>query len=202
MHGDSRRRIILASGSPRRRALAEAEPGWNVRVIVPPDEVERAAAVRNPQEPLEGYVVRIARTKGESVRDRLELPPGDSLIACDTLSEVDGEPLGKPADRADARRMLSKLSGRRHRVVSGVWLWCGGRALEGHAESILRMDPLDEAFLDWYLDSGLWRGKAGACGFQDERLPLRLVSGSGSNVVGFPLELIRTLLARATAPGE
>lgn len=202
MHEDSRRRIILASGSPRRRALAEAEPGWDVRVFAPPDEVERAAASRGPHETLEDYVVRIARTKGEAVRDRLGPRPDHSLIACDTLSEVDGEPLGKPADRDDARRMLARLSGRRHRVVSGVWIWCGGRTLEGHAESILRMDPLDDAFLDWYLDSGLWRGKAGACGFQDERLPLHLVSGSGSNVVGFPLEMIRTLLARVTAVAE
>ena len=48
--------------------------------------------------------------------------------------------------------------------------------------------------LEWYLESGMWQGKAGACGFQDERLPLRLVKGSGSNVVGLPLERIRTML--------
>jgi septum formation protein len=58
------------------------------------------------------------------------------------------------------------------------------------------MDPLSEEFLEWYLDSGMWQGKAGACGFQDERLPLRLVSGTPSNVVGLPLELVRDMLAR------
>ncbi|MFM6697050.1 MAG: Maf family protein, partial [Dolichospermum sp.] len=61
-------------------------------------------------------------------------------------------------------------------------------------ESVLAMDRLEPDLLEWYLDSGLWRGKAGACGFQDERLPLRLVSGSGSNVVGLPLERIEGLL--------
>lgn len=172
-------------------------------MVVPPDEVERAAAGRLPHESLEAHVVRLARTKGVAVRDRLGPSlPGISLIACDTLSEVDGEPLGKPADRDDARRMLAALSGRSHRVVSGVWLWSGGASLEGHAESILRMDPLDDAFLDWYLDTGLWQGKAGACGFQDVRLPLHLVSGSGSNVVGFPLELIRGLLNRCETARE
>ena len=58
------------------------------------------------------------------------------------------------------------------------------------------MGELSDEFLDWYLDSGMWAGKAGACGFQDERLPLRLVAGSPSNVVGLPLELVREMLAR------
>jgi len=97
-----------------------------------------------------------------------------------------------------AREMLLRLSGQSHRVVSGVCLWerPGGEPLFGDAESILVMDPLSEEFLDWYLDSGMWQGKAGACGFQDERLPLRLVSGTPSNVVGLPLELVRDMLAR------
>jgi len=120
-----------------------------------------------------------------------------TLLACDTLSEVDGRPLGKPADRSDAERMLRSLSGRVHRVVTGVCLWQRPELdpIEADAESILEMGPLDDDFLAWYLDSGMWAGKAGACGFQDERLPLRLVEGSPSNVVGLPLELIRELLA-------
>ncbi len=168
----------------------------------PPEEVEREAAARACGEPLADFVVRIARAKGSAVVAGLRgTSPPAAVLACDTLSEVDGEPLGKPTDRDDARRMLRTLSGRRHRVVSGVCLWPSfdRPPLESHAESILRMDPLDDGFLEWYLDSGLWQGKAGACGFQDERLPLRLVAGSPSNVVGFPLELIRELLARADA---
>ena len=57
------------------------------------------------------------------------------------------------------------------------------------------MGQITPEFLDWYLASGLWRGKAGACGFQDERLPLALVQGSPSNVVGLPLETLRQMLA-------
>jgi septum formation protein len=128
----------------------------------------------------------------------------DLILACDTLSEVDGHALGKPRDRADAHRMLAALSGRTHRVLTGVWLrpcFKGGSqggprtALEVVEESLLEMGPLSDEFLGWYLDSGLWRGKAGACGFQDERLPLRVVSGSESNVVGLPLERVRSLIA-------
>ena len=163
-------------------------------VAAPPERVEADAPPRGTVEPLAAYVRRLAFAKGEAVAATV----ADGLIlACDTVAEIDGRILGKPADRADARRMLEALSDREHRVVSGVCLWQrpGGAPMLADAESILIMDRLTADFLDWYLDSGLWQGKAGACGFQDERLPLRLVSGSPSNVVGLPLELIREMLA-------
>jgi septum formation protein len=196
-----RRQIVLASGSPRRRDLALAE-GWDVLVVPPPEAVEAEAAPQAADETLEAYVLRLARAKGQAVAAMgIEGP----ILACDTLSEVDGAALGKPIDRSDARRMLTQLSGRVHRVLTGVWLGClpaGGLTsgglltpLEAVEESLLEMGPLEGALLDWYLDSGMWQGKAGACGFQDERLPLRLVTGSSSNVVGLPLERVRTMLA-------
>lgn len=192
---------MLASGSPRRRALALAE-GWDVLVVPPPEAIEAEAAPQAADETLEAYVLRLARAKGQAVAAMgIEGP----ILACDTLSEVDGAALGKPIDRSDARRMLTQLSGRVHRVLTGVWLGClpaGGLTsgglltpLEAVEESLLEMGPLEGALLDWYLDSGMWQGKAGACGFQDERLPLRLVTGSSSNVVGLPLERVRTMLA-------
>ena len=192
MTAASPRRIVLASRSPRRLELACAE-GWDVRVVAPAEEVE-AALRRREDEPLAAFVRRAARAKAGAVA---AAGIGGLILACDTLAELDGEPLGKPVDRADARRMLEALSAREHRVVSGVCLWRhpDGEPVLADAESILVMDHLTDEFLDWYLDSGLWRGKAGACGFQDERLPLRLVSGSPSNVVGLPLELVREMLA-------
>ena len=197
----SRRQIVLASGSPRRRELAAAE-GWDVLVVPPPEAIEAMASPRAIDESLESYVLRLARAKGQAVAD---LGIGATVLACDTLSEVDGVALGKPADRDDARRMLMQLSGRTHRVLTGVWMYCprislqSGSAfcgtLEAVEESLLVMVPLEGQLLEWYLDSGMWQGKAGACGFQDERLPLHLVSGSGSNVVGLPLERVRAMLA-------
>lgn len=187
---------MLASGSPRRAELARSE-GWDFVVIPPPEAAEAGAAPRGPAEPLEHFVTRLARAKAEAV---LGLASSGIVLACDTLSEVEGLPLGKPAGREDARRMLRALSGRRHRVVSGVCLWpiAGAAAqlapLTGHAESQLFMPPLSEAFIAGYLDTGLWEGKAAACGFQDGHVPLELVSGSPSNVVGLPLELVRELL--------
>jgi septum formation protein len=185
--------IILASRSPRRREIARAE-GWAVRTIAPPEAAEADAAPRGPDESLRAYVRRLALAKAEAVA---ALVPTGRILACDTLSEVDGLLLGKPRDRSDARRMLEALSGRVHRVVTGVCLWPrpNGQPRLADAESLLEMDPLEPPFLDWYLDSGLWQGKAGACGFQDERLPLRLVAGSPTNVVGLPVELVREMLA-------
>ena len=170
-----------------------------MRVIVPPEEAESEAAPRGPDESLAQYVCRLAMAKARAVATGgLESPLEGTILACDTVAEVNGQILGKPADRADARRMLLDLSGCRHRVVSGVCLWRqpDGEPLQGDAESLLEMGELSDEFLDWYLDSGMWAGKAGACGFQDERLPLRLVAGSQSNVVGLPLELVREMLAR------
>jgi septum formation protein len=185
--------IVLASRSPRRRQLAESA-GWKVVVSPPPDDAERSAPPRDPRETLEEYVLRLARAKAAAVATAGR---AGTILACDTLSEVDGRPLGQAADAAEARRMLEALSGRRHRVVTGVCLWHFPELapIEATDESELEMKPLDDSFLDWYLDSGLWQGKAGACGFQDERLPLRLLRGSASNVVGLPLELVGRMLA-------
>lgn len=164
-----------------------------MEVVAPPEEAEAEAAPRRHDESLAAYVRRLAMTKARAVAST---GITGTILACDTLSEIDGLPLGKPIDRQDARRMLTSLAGRRHRVVTGVCLWQRPdlEPLEADAESWLDMGPLPPELLDWYLDSRLWEGKAGACGFQDARLPLELVSGSGSNVVGLPLELVREML--------
>jgi septum formation protein len=193
----SRHRIVLASGSPRRRDLAAAA-GWDVTVMPPPEAAEARAATRAAGETLEDYVVRLARVKG---RATVDCGATGLVLACDTVSEVDGVALGKAHDRDDARRMLELLSGKKHRVLSGVWL-CRtetDRVLEAVEESLLFMQPLEPSFVNWYLDSGMWQGKAGGCGFQDERLPLELVAGSESNVVGLPLERIAIMLAALEA---
>jgi len=195
MDSGSRPSIVLASRSPRRLELARAE-GWLVAVAAPDEAVEAGQPPRGPAEPLEAFVQRLALAKAEAVAATgIE----GTIVACDTLSEVAGAVLGKPADAADARRMLEALSGRHHRVLTGACVWNHphGRPRLAVAESLLEMAPLSEDFLTWYLASGLWEGKAGACGFQDERLPLRLVAGSPSNVVGLPLELLRELLTEA-----
>lgn len=197
----NRRMIVLASRSPRRLDLARKR-GWIVDVVPPDEAVERDAPAREPRESVAAYAERLARAKALAVESRCG--PG-TIVACDTLGEIDGEALGKPVDRDHARAILTRLAGRLHRVVSGVCVWPRPHAgpVSGHAESVLEMGPLPDDLLEWYLDSGLWRGKAGACGFQDVRLPLRLVSGSASNVVGLPVELLEEMfgaIERGLAP--
>ena len=85
------------------------------------------------------------------------------VLGCDTVAECEGRILGKPADREDARQMLRTLSGRLHRVLTGLCLWKvpQGRPLVRVATSTLRMDPLSQRQLEEYLAGGQWQGKAG-----------------------------------------
>ncbi len=136
------------------------------------------------------------------------------VLAADTVAECDGFILGKPHDEAMARAMLTQLSGREHRVLTGVCLWPLGLPLpsgEGRGEgqshirvaiTKLRMDQLTDEQLDEYLASGQWEGKAGAFGYQDRLGWVHIVEGSESNVVGLPLELLAEMLAELGAGNE
>ncbi len=93
--------------------------------------------------------------------------------------------------------MLTQLSGREHRVLTGLCLWKLGKKEPRIRVDVtrLRMDQLTEAQLDEYLASGQWEGKAGAFGYQDRLGWVHIVEGSTSNVVGLPMELLAQMLA-------
>lgn len=144
---------------------------------------------------------RLARQKAADVAGNAAaagIDPGALIVACDTLVECVGQVPGKPRDRAHARTMLELLSGREHHVYSGLCIWPqdGRQPRVEVARTTLRMDPLDEAQISEYLDSGQWEGKAGAFGYQDRVGWLHIVDGSESNVIGLPLELLAALLAQ------
>lgn len=189
--------LILASQSPRRKELL-AEAGYRVRVIPPscPDEPPIL-----PGESPGEYVARLALGKA---RDAARQIHRGLLLACDTVAELDGQILGKPADRDDARRILRTLRGREHRVLTALCLWeyPEGQPRVEVAETRLRMEPLSDAQIEEYLASGLWEGKAGAFGYQDRLGWLRIVEGSESNVVGLPLELLAAMLATMRRPND
>lgn len=184
-----RRRLILASRSPRRRELL-AQAGYPFEICPPMD---RAESGPRPGEAPAQLVARLARQKAADVARRVER---GLILACDTIAECDGRILGKPADRADARQMLETLRGREHRVLSGVCLWQqpAGRAVVRVAVTTLRMDALTDAQIDDYLTAGTWQGKAGAFGYQDRLGWVHVLEGSKSNVVGLPLELLEQML--------
>lgn len=184
--------IILASGSPRRRELL-AEAGYAFRVVTPRAEAE--CGVCSGESPPE-LVARLAYQKAADVRGRIDR---GLIVACDTVAECAGHVLGKPRDEEHAREFLELLSGREHRVYSGLCLWT---APEGEPRvevdrTVLRMRSLSPAEIDEYLASGLWEGKAGAFGYQDRLGWLEIIAGSESNVVGLPMELLARMLAES-----
>jgi septum formation protein len=151
-----------------------------------------------------GLVTELAFRKASAVRQQV-LADGKSasldsrtlILAADTVADLDGFVLGKPRDEAHARAMLSQLSGREHRVLTGVCLWplLGESPLIRLAVTKLCMDSLSDEQLDEYLDSGQWEGKAGSFGYQDRLGWVHIVEGSASNVVGLPMELLTEMLA-------
>lgn len=194
-------RLILASSSPRRRSLLE-EAGYEFLVVPPsdgaePDGIDGAT----PSE----LVAELARLKGEDVArqvaDQRSVATAPAVIlAADTVADCEGDVLGKPRDEGHARQMLSQLSGREHSVLTGVWLAAVGDPAPDGAptcevvETRLAMAPLAEEWLEPYLASGKWRGKAGSFGYQDGLSFVRVLAGSESNVVGLPMERVGALL--------
>ncbi len=189
MAGELVDELILASRSPRRRELL-AEAGYRFEVLLPSAAAEGGACSGEGPAAL---VARLAYQKAADVAGRLER---GLVLGCDTVAECQGRTLGKPADRADARRMLEALRGQVHRVWSGLCLWPlpGGKPRVQTAVTTLRMDPLTDAQIEEYLAGGQWEGKAGAFGYQDGTGWVHVVEGSPSNVVGLPLELLAEML--------
>lgn len=186
--------LILASSSPRRQQLL-AEAGYPFVVVPPHDSAECGICSREtPPE----MVARLAYQKGADVALRTE---SGMVVACDTVAECCGQILGKPKNVDHAREMLQLLSGREHRVYSGLCVWPRPGS-EHHVQvevTRLVMDPLTPSQLEDYLQTEAWEGKAGAFGYQDGLDWVHVVAGSESNVVGLPMELLAKMLAHISS---
>ena len=187
-------KLILASRSPRRRDLLR-EAGYEFEIQPADDSVE--SGLYSGESPGK-LVTRLARLKAQDVACRVDQ---GLILGCDTVAECEGQILGKPTDARHAGQMLQLLSGRRHRVYSGVCLWSrpDDRAIVRVCETTLMMDSLTSSQLDEYLASGGWEGKAGAFGYQDRLGWVQIVEGSESNVVGLPMELFAEMLQEMTS---
>jgi septum formation protein len=187
----STKRLILASGSPQRRALL-AEAGY-VFDVVRPDEAAECGVCSGETPP--EMVARLALQKARDVRSKVT---GAIVLACDTVAQCNGVILGKPRDEAHAREMLTRLGGQRHHVYSGLCLWPTDRdaPLVDVATTSLVMREISDAELDEYLASDLWIGKAGAFGLQDRLGWITIDAGSESNVIGLPMELLAEMLRK------
>ncbi len=179
--------LILASQSPRRRALLD-RMGLSFAVRVS-DADETPPEGASP----EGAALAIARRKAETV----EHTPDDVVIGADTtVLTPEGMVFGKPRDRGEAIRMLEGLSGRTHTVITGVAVLRGGRALERAVCTRVRFRTLTDAEIAAYLATGEPYDKAGAYGIQGHAAWfVESVDGDFYNVVGLPLAPLGEMLA-------
>lgn len=187
-------RLVLASASPRRSELL-ASVGLDFDVV--PADIDESVA---PGEAPAGYVARLSREKAAAVAGRVGI---DALVvAADTTVDIGGQILEKPADSADARRMLRLLSGTTHLVHTGVTVASTtGPAETNVVETAVRFVEITDALVDWYVATGEPFGKAGAYAIQGAGAALvERVDGSVTNVIGLPLaetlHLIRSAVTR------
>jgi len=187
-----RAKIYLASRSPRRRELLK-QIGVSFEVLVLREKPGRGPDVDESQlegEMPEAYVRRVSRAKVDVGWDRIlqrRLRPFP-VLAADTVVCIGAEILGKPADRADAVRMLRLLSGREHRVLTAVALRFDQRADIALSESRVRFCALAEAEIEAYVASGEPTDKAGAYAIQGRAAAfITELNGSYSGVMGLPL---------------
>lgn len=173
--------LVLASASPRRIELL-------ARLGIVPDRVLPADIDETPlkDEVPRALAIRLARAKAEA---SAALAPDALVLAADTVVGLGRRIIGKPADRAEAKRFIEALSGRRHRVMTGVCLRRpDGKRTERLVTSILAFQRLTPGQVEAHLDSGEWQGVAG--GYQIQKRAeswVQFLSGSHSNVVGLPL---------------
>ena len=173
--------LVLASASPRRLELLR-QIGLQPDCIDPADIDETPGAGELPM----SHAVRLAEEKARAVMPR---HPGAYILAADTVVACGRRILPKPVDAETARRCLELLSGRRHRVHSGIALaGPDSRVTLRRVESRVAFKRLSEAEIAAYLRCGEWRGKAGGYAIQGRAAALvRWICGSYSNVIGLPL---------------
>ena len=180
--------LILASASPRRRELlASLDLDFTVR----PSTVDETP---NPGERPRDLVRRLAREKAEAGARN-----GEWVLAADTIVVTEGEVLGKPADRTEARRMLKRLQGRWHLVLTGVALRPpDGDTLHAVESTRVLFAELTAEQIEWYAETGEPDDKAGAYAVQGlGALFVSEIDGNYSNVVGLPLPTVRQLFEGA-----
>jgi septum formation protein len=187
--------LILASSSPRRAELLRSA-GYRFRVMAPdlPEPLHRLgySEPRHKAEALSFF-------KASEVACRLQ---AGLVLGADTIVAAGNHVFGKPVDRQDARRILDQLTRSPHEVITGVTLidaGTGHRRIR-HDRTGVYMRPMTDEQMQAYLDSGQWRGKAGAYGVQDAADAfVERIDGSFSNVVGLPMELLARMLAEFAA---
>lgn len=179
-------RVVLASSSPRRRELLSLV---GIKHVVKPADIDERYL---PDESPRPHAERLAREKAVKLQESAAV-----VIGADTIVVVDGEVLGKPKDETDAARMLRRLSGRTHTVITAVAVASEGRLESGVEEVEVTFHPLTDAEIASYIATREPMDKAGAYGIQGFGATIvARVYGDYFAVMGMPLQLLVRLLAR------
>lgn len=184
-------RLILASGSPARRELLQRAA---IPFTVQPAHIDEPTGegFADPRH----YVHTVAWLKAAAVARQID---EGLVLAADTVGWLDGQVIGKPADEADARRILTTLGGHEHELWTGVVLWRRPDDLQicWQELSCVFFKKLSSDELDSYLATRQWQGCSGAYAIQEKDDPyVQLKSGSMSNVIGLPMESLMGTLAQ------
>lgn len=183
-------RLILGSGSPRRRELL-------AQIGVVPDEIRPADIDETPHknELPRPYAARLAVEKAQAIES------DDLILSADTVVAVGRRILGKPEDAGQAAQFLMLLSGRRHRVITGVALRLGDKVWSRQVETVVKFKRLSDMEISAYLRSNEWQGKAGGYAIQGiGGAFIPAINGSYTNVVGLPLTEVTNMLIGAGYP--
>lgn len=187
-------RLILASGSPRRRELL-ARAGYDFEVVT-------SHAAESSSEQLDPHELAMDNARAKALAVARELAGKDGarpalVIGADTIVVLDGHVFGKPADEGRARATLRTLSGRTHQVITGVCLAHDGNCEEFAETTGVAFKELDEATIDAYVATGEPMDKAGAYGIQGEGGKLvDHIAGDYDNVVGLPVARLASELSK------
>ena len=182
--------LILASGSPRRRELLERMGLREFRIVVPQTDETLDPALSPAQQ-----VQRLSREKAAAVAE--QVGPDSLILAADTVVALNGVILGKPADEAEAVRMLSALSGVRHQVYTGLTVRQGGQQVTEYEQTAVTFRALSREDIEHYIAAGESLDKAGAYGIQGcGALLVQGIEGDYYNVMGLPVAHLADILRR------
>lgn len=183
--------VVLASKSPRRKELMkQITSSFSIET----KEVDESISYSLPT-PLEA-TLDIAKRKGEIIaKDHFN----DIVISADTIVVLGNQILGKPVDKEDAKRMLRLLSNKEHVVITAYALFYKGYVIQNHVETAVKFANLSEATIEAYVATGSPLDKAGSYGYQDNDKEFHIVEyikGSETNVIGFPVDEIKSDFVR------
>jgi len=179
--------IILGSSSPRRKDLL-SKITTDFKIINPTFD-ERTINIKSTH-----YALEEAYHKALSLLD--EISKEDCLICVDTIVVLDNKIYGKPVDKEDAKRILLELSNKTHKVITGYIILKDEEVITNEVTSLVTFNKLDQATIDNYIESIDVLDKAGAYSYQDDAKfhLIKEISGSYSNIMGFPVEEIESEL--------